>query len=266
MLSLGVQRKHKDTELGQDDVELSFCTRPIMNLLCETPLFQSLSQLAQAQMRLDTLRKTLLRALKHKFGTIPIELVQIIEIHPEPERLEQLIGLAFDAPDIDTFQNQRLSLGTLMDQLTESHLFRQLTEEQLLQTRLDTLKNVLLRFLEHKFTSMPMSLTLAMHRITEPECFERLCIFALDTTDIDTFHQQLLQQEVYQREQPILLETKRADLLRVLTRKFGTLAEDLRKAVQALQDPEQLEQLLDIAIDAANLDTFRSHAKLTEQH
>jgi hypothetical protein len=257
MLCLAVQHKHKDTKLGQDNVEPSFRTRSIMNLLGETPLFQSLSQLAQAQMRLDTLRKTLLRALKHKFGSIPIELVQIIEIHPEPERLEQLITFAFDAPDIDTFQNQCLSLGTLMNQLTESHLFRQLTEEQLLQTRLDTLKNVLVRFLEHKFTSIPMSLTLAMHRITEPECFERLCIFALDTTDIDTFHQQLLQQEVYQWERPILLETKRADLLRVLTRKFGTLAEDLREAIQAIQNPEQFEQLLDAAIDASSLEAFR---------
>jgi len=103
-----------------------------MNRLGETHLFQSLSQLAQAQTRLDALRKTLLRALKHKFGSIPIELVQIIAIHPEPERLEQLIAFAFDAPDIDTFQ-LRLSSGTLMDQLIESHLFRQLTEEQLNQ-------------------------------------------------------------------------------------------------------------------------------------
>lgn len=115
---MAVQHKHKDTKLGQDDVEPSFRTRSIMNLLGKTPLFQSLSQLAQAQTRLDTLRKTLLRALKHKFGSIPIELVQIIEIHPEPERLEQLIAFAFDAPDIDTFQ-QRLSSGTLMDQLNE---------------------------------------------------------------------------------------------------------------------------------------------------
>jgi len=63
--------------------------------------------------------------------------------------------------------------------------------------------------------------------------------------------------------QEALLETRQADLLRVLTRKFGPVPAELREAIQAIQDAERLEQLLDATIDAPDLDTFHTAAQLS---
>jgi predicted transposase YdaD len=70
--------------------------------------------------------------------------------------------------------------------------------------------------------------------------------------------QELTQELTQQARQEGVIEARRADLLRVLTRKFGPVSEDLREAIQLIQDSERLERLLDAVIDAPDLDSFRS--------
>lgn len=75
---------------------------------------------------------------------------------------------------------------------------------------------------------------------------------------------QLLTQEIREQarqeaQQQARLDTRRADLLRVLARKFGILPENIYEAIQTITVPERLEQLLDAAIDSATLQDFHSH-------
>lgn len=83
-------------------VEQFMYARSIMSLLTETPLFQMLTQ----ERVLDTLRNTLLRALKHKFTAIPDDLTQAIQAITDSERLEQLHDAVIDAPNLDIFRAQ----------------------------------------------------------------------------------------------------------------------------------------------------------------
>ncbi|BAC89583.1 hypothetical protein [Gloeobacter violaceus] len=70
------------------------------------------------------------------------------------------------------------------------------------------------------------------------------------------------QEPVREQLQEARLDTRRADLLRVLARKFGSLAEDVAQQVQVIAQPQRLEQLLDLAVDATDLDAFRSDLRL----
>ncbi|WP_164929005.1 hypothetical protein [Gloeobacter violaceus] len=81
--------------------------------------------------------------------------------------------------------------------------------------------------------------------------------------------EQRVQEQVEQRVQAVRqeagtlaqLETRRADLLRVLARKFGPVSEELAQQLQGISESQRLEQLLDLAVDATDLDTFRCAAQ-----
>jgi hypothetical protein len=53
-------------------------------------------------------------------------------------------------------------------------------------------------------------------------------------------------------------ETTRQHILRVLSKRFGMIAEDVTAQLQAVQDQQQLNVLLDVALECADLAVFRS--------
>ncbi|UFP94811.1 hypothetical protein [Gloeobacter morelensis] len=74
--------------------------------------------------------------------------------------------------------------------------------------------------------------------------------------------QQLLQEAERRGEQQGQAEGLRRALVRALTHRFGNLSTDLQATLNGIDDSGQLEQLLDLVLDAPDLDAFRSGAQL----
>lgn len=78
---------------------------------------------------------------------------------------------------------------------------------------------------------------------------------------VDLMESPLLKDWLHEAEAKGEVEGQRVMLIRLLSRKFGTLPEPLLAELKEISVPEQLENLLDIAIDAASLSKFQNHLK-----
>jgi hypothetical protein len=84
--------------------------KEMSNILLESPIFEELFgeklEEARQQTLLDTERQAVLRALQHKFRSLPEELTQRMESVTDRQRLEQLLYAAMDAASLESFQQQ----------------------------------------------------------------------------------------------------------------------------------------------------------------
>jgi hypothetical protein len=84
--------------------------KEMSNILLESPIFEELFgeklEEARQQTLLDTERQAVLRALQHKFRSLPEELTQRMESITDRQRLEQLLYAAMDAATLESFQQQ----------------------------------------------------------------------------------------------------------------------------------------------------------------
>jgi hypothetical protein len=84
--------------------------KEMSNILLESPIFEELFgeklEEARQQTLLETERQAVLRALQHKFKSLPEELTQRMDSITDHQRLEQLHYAAIDAATLESFRQQ----------------------------------------------------------------------------------------------------------------------------------------------------------------